>query len=504
MLAVLLVTLPAGRLFAQGDSAGEAWMGLQAGVVAAIERAEPSVVSVARVVNAPPFAGPAGRLDPQSPGRAIEPGFVPTDFGSGVVIAKNPAGSERFVLTAAHVVLGGRDVDGNDTAAEAAGTQIVVRLESRHVLLAEIVAADPRSDLAVLRLPLEAAGVPVDAAPPITIGNADDVRKGMFMVALGNPYAVARDGSSSASLGMVSNISRRPAPPGGQLLDTTESDVTIHHYGTLLHVDTRLDLGTSGGALVNLKGELVGMTIALAALEGYEKSVGYAIPIDTEARKIIDSLLNGFEVEYGFLGVHPSAADGDALRPYRRWTAQASAARIRRIAPGSPADRCGLEENDIVLAVNGAAVYDDIDLIREIGWLGPDVDATLTVLRPGERRVLTTQCRLGKWPVYDDSLLVTSADRHPSWRGLKIDYATARRRYLPTNVLEQFPQGVLVTGLEAESPAAKSGLVSGDLIVRADGVDVTTPREFRSVIDAAVGDVPLTLRDGRTVTIRTP
>ena len=125
-----------------------------------------------------------------------------------------------------------------------------------------------------------------------------------MVLSLGNPYAIARDGSASVSWGMIGNISRRPAPVRQRDLGPPEAK-TIHQYGTLLQVDTRMELGTSGGALVDLRGKLVGITTSLAALEGYEKSVGFAIPIDSFSRRVIETLCRGYEVEYGFLGLTP-------------------------------------------------------------------------------------------------------------------------------------------------------------------------------------------------------
>jgi serine protease Do len=485
---LILVAGHAGIAPAQDDGL-QAARAFEAALTSAIERAEKSVVSVERVTGVAVAGEP-------------EAAVLSGDFGSGVIIARDAASEERFVLTAAHVVLGERSLTPLTAEdAEARPAQIRVHLPSRHRVSADIVAADPRSDLAVLRLNLVDAGAPLDAAPPLQFGDASAARKGQFVVALGNPYAIARDGSASCSVGIISNISRRPWPPGGDLSDPTEAHVTIHHYGTLLHVDTRLNLGTSGGALVNLDGELIGLTMSLAALEGYEKSVGYAVPIDAEARRVIESLLKGYEVEYGFLGIHPGAADGETLGPYRQVITQASAAIVRRVAPESPADLGGLRAGDIVLAVDGEEVYDDIDLIREIGWLGPDAIARLTVFRPADRAHVELECRLAKWPVYDDSTLVTTARRYPEWRGLTVDYTTARRRYMPTNLLERFPTGVAVQEIEPGSPADRAGLRVGNFISEVDHVGVLSPSEFAEQVQDLEGEVIVTLLDGRQRTI---
>lgn len=471
--------------------------GLQTQVITAIERAERSVVSISRVAAEAPGGQPRrlpGEVDPAAAAAGVQPGV----FGSGIIVALDEAGDERFVLTAGHVLFGG---DGRRRPVDPARFTALVHLASRHQVIGELVAADPRSDLAVLRLPLAAAGVPLEAAPPLPLGDAAAVRKGQFVIALGNPYAVARDGSASASIGIVSNISRKPWPPGGVLLDPTETNLTIHHYGTLLHIDTRLQLGTSGGAVVDIEGRLIGVSTSLAALEGYESSVGYAIPVDAPMRRIIASLCQGYEVEYGFLGVQPADADAGLLREFRDLTPQATAARIRRIVPGSPAARCGLKTNDVILAVDGVAVYSEVDLLREVGWLGPDALTELTVLRPDERRLLTASCRLAKWPIYDDSLLVVTRERNPPWRGLHLDFPTARRRYLPGNVLERFPDGVVITRVDPGSPAAAAGLQAEQFLTEVESQSVRSPREFAESVRDRTGGVLLRLSDGRAVRV---
>jgi serine protease Do len=497
LLSSLVLSLGPGWVWAD-EAPREVLRQFQSALMETIARVEPSVVSVARVPTPPAPAGlPRRPLVPWEP-RPQDAGFVPTDFGSGVIVSGPGGGDERFVLTMGHVVLGG---SSRPAAIDPAAVTVLVRLASRHLLTAELVAADPRSDLAVLRLPLAAAGIPLEAAPPIELGDAAAVRKGQLVVALGNPYAIARDGSASASIGIVSNLSRKPWPPGGVLLDPTETNLTIHHFGTLLQVDTRLNLGTSGGAVVDLDGKLIGLATALAALEGYETSVGYAVPVDPPLRRIVASLCQGYEVEYGFLGIQPGDADAGMLREFRDLTPQATAARVRRIVPGSPADRCGLKTNDIVLAVQGVPVYSEVDLVREVGWLGPDVEAELSVLRPSERRLLTLACRLAKWPVYDDSLLVVTRERHPAWRGLHLDYPTARRRFLPANVLEQFPEGVVITMVDVGSPADAAGLQAGRFITQVENKVVSSPREFSEAVQGRTGPVLLRLSDGRTVRV---
>jgi len=468
-----------------------------------IARTEKSVVSIARVdPRADREAGQAreaAQLDPFGPRRdndPASPAYVPSDFGSGVILAREKDREARFVLTNRHVVVGTRrgDAKVDETS------RFYVRLASHRVLEAKVIAADPRSDLAVLRLDFSGGQVKPEDAPPLPLGNADTAKKGQVVVALGNPYAIGRDGSASASFGIISNISRRPAPKSTEAFNK-EENATIHEYGTLLHVDTRLNLGTSGGALVDLDGKLIGLTTSLAALEGYEKSVGFAIPIDGGMRRIIESLLAGYEVEYGFLGVAPHDARFVDLANARGQAPQASAAMVRWIARNSPAHAASIRPGDCILRVNGRPVFSSADLMREIGLLGPDATARLNVLRPVSEEVSTVEVRLGKWPVYDDSKILATARRYAPWRGISVDYPTGRRRFMPGeqpgDLFSQYVSAVVISEVEPGSPAAREGLQVGQFITTVAGEPVTTPREFYDRIDSRDGAVPLALSSGR-------
>ena len=215
---------------------------------------------------------------PTLPAQPTDPTFIPNEYGAGVVIDRR-----GLILTGYQLL--GDDSDYYVTAAD------------RKVYPATVKAADPRSDLAVLSI--EAADL-----TPIALGTADDLKKGQIVVNLGNPYAIARDGQASAAWGIVSNLHRKaPATP-------SESDPTgrptLHHFGTLIQTDARLNLGTSGGPLLDLRGNMVGLCVAFAAAPGYEAPGGYAIAVDATFRRAVETLKQGREVEYGFLGIQPT------------------------------------------------------------------------------------------------------------------------------------------------------------------------------------------------------
>jgi serine protease Do len=290
VLAVVVLFVNSSICWGQEVSSLQWAIRTEGALVSAIAKAEPSVVALARVrtalarpIRREPLGGPifprVRHLARPQPG---DPNFVPDEFATAVVID-----AKGLLLTNYHA-LG----DLNDAEAE---YQYYVTTKDRRTYRAEIVAADPRSDLAVLKI------APTRRLTPIVMGSAAGLRKGRMVITLGNPYAIARDGQASASLGIVANIARKagslPSPR------YSESKPTLHHFGTLIQTDAKLSLGTSGGPLLNLKDEMIGLTTSVAALVGYEKSSGYAVPVDETFRRIVKALSNGQEIEYGFLGI---------------------------------------------------------------------------------------------------------------------------------------------------------------------------------------------------------
>jgi serine protease Do len=495
LLCLLALAAPA-----QGDDPLSTARAIEQQFVDVIARCEGAVVSIVKVKPAAqerdrgflPLRGP------QPLDRPIDLTAVPESFGSGVVFASDAAGEGRFVLTNYHVL----QPDAGSDAASARGP-VYVRLSNHRAARASVVAADPRSDLAVLRLDLFGSGIDPAEVAPIPLGDASNIRKGQLVLGLGNPYALARDGSASASWGLVSNISRHPERDEE---DTFENgpDGTIHQYGTLLHVDTRLALGTSGGALVDLEGKLIGLTTSLAALEGYEKSVGFAIPIDTAMRRVIETLLKGYEVEYGFLGIQPGDVRPEELRLLRGPRDQFSAARAIFVSAGSPADRGGLHNDDLILRINDEQMQSADDVMREIALLGPGAVAQIDLWRPSRQQRVQVEVTLGKWPVRDDSRIVSSQQRYPTWRGLDVDYPTARRRFLTSDVMERYHHAVLVLAVAEGSAAGEAGLRPGDFLTHVEGVAVETPQGFHEAVAGRTGNVTLTRLDGTEVQLPPP
>lgn len=487
----------AGSLCARtvlAQDAAAVFAAFEQAVVDTVSRAEKSIVAVARIPlrneridrqqARNPF-GPQRGFDGSDP---LSPDFVPQEFGTGILMSQPGKPETRFVLTNYHVVDGGQPFLNDGSVISDA--RLTVRLDRTRVAWASIYAADPRSDLAVLAIDAEQLGTALTERPTLSLPESVDFRKGQFVLALGNPYAVARDGSPSVSSGMISNVSRYP------LVDTRSDEKTIHQFGTLLQVDTRLGPGFSGGALLNSSGQFIGITTSLAALEGYESSVGYAIPFNDSMRRIVEELLNGHEVEYGFLGVQ--VIDPVARRFSNVRARNPQGVFIKIVVPDSPADRAGLRASETIRAVNGVRLYSQDDLFREVGLLPPGANANLQVIsREGQRFV---DVKIAKWPVTDPDRIIASQYRHPAWRGLRVDWPTGRMKFFDYEAA--YPMAVVAKTVEPGSAAEAAGLRPGDLIDRVAGRSIETPEEFAAAVKSLRGAVRLNLADGETVTIQ--
>jgi len=471
-LVPLLVGLASGLAAAGESSALSAAVTMEKVLVDVIARTEKSVVAIARVpkeqpgeslnfeFRPDPFNRRGTRLATPQP---TDPEFIPEEFGTGVVVDRR-----GLILTVYHVL-------GEDPTQ----SQYYVTTSERKVYQARIKAADPRSDLAVLE-------IKANDLVPIVFGDAGGLRKGQIVISLGNPYAIARDGQVSAAWGIVSNLARKaPAVPDG--LDSS-GKTTLHQLGTLIQTDAKLNLGTSGGPLLNLKGQMVGLVTSLAALAGYEQAAGYAIPLSQTFRRVVETLKQGREVEYGFLGVRPVNLSYEELLQGRQGI------RVHEVVPGTPAHRQGLKRNDIITAVNGTPLVDADSLVLEVGRLPVEAVVRLSILRKDRPQQLNVT--LAKYRVLGKKVVTA---RPKPWRGMRVDYPTAlidlNRRWRDGQA--SFGNGVIIAEVEEGKPAWQAGLRPGMLVSHVDRTAVRTPRQFRSAVAKSTGPVRLRVGDAK-------
>lgn len=438
----------------------------------AIARAEPSVVAIARWKTENDetlavrgrerghtrLAGPNALME--QPFGVMDPFNMATvdtvsfDYGSGVVI-----GERGEILTAFHVVRGARSLE--------------VRASGRQAFEAEILAADPRSDLAVI-VPVERPGQPPPKLKPVKLGDSTRLRKGSFLVALGNPFNAARDGRPSASWGILSNLARKmEASPD----DLARRD-RLRNFPTLMQLDAKLNLGMSGGAVIDMRGELVGLTTGAANAAGFDAQAGYAIPMDALGRNVVETLRQGKEYEYGFLGI---SLDKEGSN------------RVGSSRPGTPAALGGVQVDDLVLAVGDIPVTDADSLVVAINSIPAGASVRLKLLRHDEQIERTVE--LAKLRVNGP---VIATNRPKPWRGLRVDYAsTLPSQTVGDDLLDAMArEGVVATEVEPGSASERTGLKVGQFISRVDGRPVRNPREFARAVAGHDGPVRLETDQG--------
>jgi len=434
---------------------------LETALADAVAGAEPSVVAIAREKSGDGQGTTAVRgREPAAAGAPpvnafedLDPGgdFQSTDYGSGVVI-----GAKGEILTAFHVVRG--------------ASRLRVRAAGRQQFDAEVLAADPRSDLAVIAPKATPTGRGLPRLAAIPLGDASKLRKGSFLLALGNPFNAARDGQASASWGILANVARRIDPP---LEDGPVPKRQLRHSPTLLQLDAKLNLGMSGGAVVNLKGELVGVTTTGGDPAGFDAQAGYAVPLDALGRRIVETLRQGKEVEYGFIGVKLDNRESN---------------RIAAAVPGTPAAQGGLLARDAIVEVAGLPIRDNDDLILALSSQPVGEPIRLKVERHGD--LLDKTVVLSKFPVVGE---VIATNRPAPWRGLRVDFTSIISGEIHGNaILEAMTKGgVGVVDVEPGSPAEGAGLKNGQVITAVEGKPVRTPAAFAEAVARARGPVTL-------------
>ncbi len=289
-------------------------------------RALPSIVSVYAVQ----------RRQPSNPffpfgGADAEPGG---GLGSGVVMSP-----DGYVLTNNHVIQG-------------AGA-VAVEVGEGRPARAEVVGADPETDLAVLRIDAE-------GLQPIAIGDSDGVQIGDVVLAIGNPFGVGQ----TVTQGIVSGTGR--------------SRVGINTFENFIQTDAAINPGNSGGALVDAAGRLVGINTAILSPSGGSLGIGFAIPSHT-AMEVMTQLITNGRVERGWLGVEALTLTPVLAR--RLGVDEREGAVLLRLQRGGPADEGGLRPGDVVVAIDGRPVKDTVDLINQTAAIKPGESGRYTVLR---------------------------------------------------------------------------------------------------------------------------
>ena len=350
-------------------------------------------------------------------------------LGSGVIIDAE----KGYIITNNHVI------DKADV--------IKVTLISGETYQAKLIGTDPDSDVAVIQ-------VKAKNLTAIPLANSEEHNVGDFVLAIGNPFGLGQTVTS----GIISAMER--------------SGLGIEGYENFIQTDASINPGNSGGALVNLRGELVGINTAIFSKSGGNIGIGFAIPVNM-AHDIMQQLIKYGEVKRGRLGAQAQDLTQQLAQafniPFRR------GAVVSHVEKDSPADRAGLKPGDIVTQINGKAVHNADMLRNNMGLLRIGQSVDMKILRDGKMLVLKATVSEQDKP--KESIAGKKLHTH-------LD-GTQLQNIQPGSRLYGRIEGVIITDVEASSPAARTGLRRGDIITSANRKNVKNIEELQAAINSS-------------------
>ena len=365
---------------------------------------------------------------------------VPRGVGSGFILS-----ADGFVMTNAHVV------DGAD--------EVIVTLTDRREFKARIIGADKRTDVAVVKI--EASGLPA-----VRIGDASRLRVGQWVMAIGSPFGL----ENTVTAGIVSAKQR----------DTGE-------YLPFIQTDVAVNPGNSGGPLINMRGEVVGINSQIYSRSGGFMGISFAIPID-EAMRVSEQLRASGHVTRGRIGVQIGGVSREVAESLGLGKAQG--ALVQSVEAGSPAEKAGVEAGDIITGFDGHAIDKVSDLPRLVGNTKPGTRSVMTVFRRGQSRDLNITVE----QMQADAAGRQSGEREPPPKaqgtvqalGLTVsDLTDAQKKEL------KLKRGVRVDDVADEGERA--GLREGDVILSVGNADIANAREFEAAVAKADRSKPVNL-----------
>jgi serine protease Do len=373
-------------------------------------------------------------------------------LGSGVIVSP-----EGYILTNNHVIEGATDVR--------------ITLSNKKQLQAKVVGADPKTDIAVLKV--EGSGFPA-----ITIGDSTKVQVGDYALAIGDPFGVGQ----TVTMGIVSAMNR--------------GNLGIEDYEDFIQTDAPINPGNSGGALINDRGELIGINTAIISHgAGGSQGIGFAVPVNL-ARQVMDQIMDHGKVTRAYLGivvqdVTPAIAKAMGQSELR-------GALVGDVKSTSPAGHAGMQRGDIILEINGKQVSDSRELRMDISMMKPDSDVKLKVLRDGKNNDMTV--KLGELPNSQEQAKGEDGTSKDALEGVTLENLDAdSAKQLG---LSPAAKGVVVSDIDPSSPLADSGLRRGDVIQEVNHQPVRNVSELNEAIRKGGKSVLLLVnRQGSTLFI---
>lgn len=382
------------------------------------------------------FGSPFG---PNGPRGRRGPGDSREGMGSGVIVT-----SDGYILTNNHVVVGAQE--------------LTVSLPDKREFKAKLVGADPKTDLAVIK-------VEAQQLPTVAWGDSSSLQVGEYVLAVGNPFGL----NSTVTLGIVSALGR--------------GKMGITQYEDFIQTDAAINPGNSGGALVNTSGQLVGINTAIFSQSGGNEGVGFAVPT-AMAKPIYESIVKTGKVVRGYLGIGVQDLNKDLAASFRIESARG--ALVSEVKEDSPADKAGLQTGDVIVRYQDMPIEDATALQRQVTRTPVGTTATVKVVRDGREKALSVT--IGEQPNPQKTARAETEAGDHALAGLavqELDRSTARELGVKSGT-----KGVVIAEVAPESPAAQAGLSRGDVIREINKQPVHSVKDFERIAAALKKDAP--------------
>jgi serine protease Do len=397
------------------------------------------------------FFGGSENGDDNGPSTPEPEGQREKSLGSGVIVSP-----EGYILTNNHVV-----EDAND---------VRVTLSDKREFRARIVGTDSKTDIAVLKI--EASRL-----SPITISDSSKAEVGDAALAIGNPFGVGQ----TVTKGIVSATGR--------------GNLGIEAYEDFIQTDAPINPGNSGGALINDRGELLGINTAMITKgSGGSQGIGFAVPSNL-ACQIMEQILKNGKVTRGYLGIYPQDVTPGIAKAFGE--KEPRGVLVGDVSPNSPADASGLRRGDIILEVNGKPLIDSNQLRVRISMMQPGTTTQLAVVRDGSQRNVSVQ--LSQLPDDKAENKTREGEHDQSLDGVEVETLTpetAQQVHLPPTTT-----GVFVKRVSPASPLADGGLREGDVIQEVNHTSVKNVSDLRKAVGKEKDLLLLVNRAGQTLFI---
>jgi Do/DeqQ family serine protease len=353
-------------------------------------------------------------------------------LGSGVVINAD----KGYIVTNNHVIQDADDIE--------------VRLKDGRTFKAKKLGADPESDIALLQIEAK-------KLVQIPLADSDKTRVGDFAIAIGNPFGLEQTVTS----GIISALGR-----GG---------LGIEGFEDFIQTDAAINSGNSGGALVNLKGELIGINTAILGPNGGNIGIGFAIPANM-MKNLVDQIIEHGEIRRGSLGIRGQDVTSDLTEAMNLKVSRG--AFVNEVIPDSAADKAGLQSGDVIISMNGNKISSFPELRAKVATLGAGREAKLGILRDGKERTINVTLQESA------SGQVAASQMHPMLDGAELSNAEGG--------------GVKIETVASNSAAAQIGLLPDDVIIGVNRQRIANQAELRKALENRDGVAALNIKRGNT------